>query len=360
MPDDAPRPAPSHSWPRRILLGLLVLFLSIAVCGFLYENVSEARDQRFNPMSGERFDVGGFKMHIDCTGQGSPTVVFDSGLGDTSLSWRRVQPEIAKLTRACTYDRAGLGYSEASPRPRTGKVIAQELHALLQAAKVAGPYVLVGHSMGGYDVRLYANLYPSEVEGMVLVDASHPDQDNRFPRELKDMEGTWLREAEFLEYSAPFGIPRLLGFCEDDPVWRAAECNFHSAREGVAELKSFDESAAETAATGALDSIPLAVLSHDPDKPSAELPADLAKPVNQAWEKMQEELAHLSTRGTRTVAKNSSHYIQVDRPDVVIDAIRNVVQQAREWESKEIDIRSGSAVPSDAAKPQPRPASKLQ
>jgi pimeloyl-ACP methyl ester carboxylesterase len=359
MSDDAPRPAPSHSWIRRILLGLIVLFLSLAICGFLYENVSEARDQRFNPMTGRRFDVGGFKMHIDCMGQGSPTVIFDSGLGDPYLSWRRVQPEIAKITRACTYDRAGLGYSEPSPRPRTSKVIAEELHALLQAAAVAGPYILVGHSMGGYDVRLYASLYRSEVAGMVLVDASHPDQENRFPRELKDMEGTWLREAEFLAYATPFGVPRLLGFCEDDPVRRAAECNFHSAREGVAELKSFHESAAETAATGALGDIPLAVLSHDPNKPSAELPADLAKPVNEAWEKMQEDLAHLSTRGTQTIAKNSSHYIQVDRPDVVIDAIRNVVQQGREWESKAIDIRSDSALPSADAKPQPIPAYKL-
>ena len=164
---------------------------------------------------------------------------------------------------------------------------------------------------------------------MVLVDASHPDQDNRFPPELKNMEGSWLREAEFLEYTTPFGVPRLIGLCDQDPVQRAAECNFHSAREGVAELKSFAESAAQTAATGSLGDMPLAVLSHDPDKPSADLPPDLAKPTNAAWEKMQEELAHLSTRGTQEIAKNSSHYIQIDRPDLVIDAVRSVVEQAR-------------------------------
>ncbi len=100
-------------------------------------------------------------------------------------------------------------------------------------------------------------------------------------------------------------------------------------REVIAEFKSIKESAAQTAATGSLGDMPLAVLSHDPDKPSAELPADLAKPVNDAWEKMQEELAHLSTRGTQTIAKNSSHYIQIDRPEVVIDAVRGVVEQAR-------------------------------
>jgi pimeloyl-ACP methyl ester carboxylesterase len=184
--------------------------------------------------------------------------------------------------------------------------------------------------MGGFDVRLYASLYRDEVAGMVLVDASHPDQENRFPPELKNMEGSWQREAMFFEYTMPFGIPRLLGLCDPDPVIRAAECNFHSAREGLAEMKSFSESAAQTGATGSLGDIPLAVLSHDPDKPSSELPADLAKQTNDAWEKMQEELAHLSTRGTQTVAKTSAHYIQLDRPDVVIDAVRSVVEQVRQ------------------------------
>ena len=267
----------------------------------IYENIFEARDRRFNPMAGRLVDVGGLKMHIDCTGEGSPTVILDSGLGDTYLSWRKVQPQIAKFTRVCSYDRAGLGYSESSSHPRTSKVIAGELHALLQAAGVAPPYVLVGHSMGGYDVRLYASLYRNEVAGMVLVDASHPDQDNRLPPELKNIEGTGQREAEFLQFTMPFGIPRLLGLCDDDPVERAAECNFHSLRESVAEIKAFSESAAESAATGTLGDMPLAVLSHDPDKPSSELPPDVAKPTNDTWEKMQEELAHLSTRGTQAL-----------------------------------------------------------
>ena len=183
--------------------------------------------------------------------------------------------------------------------------------------------------MGGFDVRVYASLYRSEVAGMVLVDASHPDQENRFPPALKNMEGSWLREAEFLEYTAPFGIPRLFGFCDEEPAQRAAECNFRSSREDVAELRSFPESAAETAVTGGLGDLPLAVLSHDPDKQSDDLPADLARPTNDAWEKMQEELARLSTRGTQTVAKNSAHYIQIDRPDVVIAAVRCIVDQAR-------------------------------
>jgi pimeloyl-ACP methyl ester carboxylesterase len=329
MPKPATISAPAHPLFRRILVvgGLLIAILAFA--GMLYENIAEARDRRFNPTSGKRFDVGGFNMHIDCTGNGSPTVILDSGLGDTFLSWRKVQPQISQFVRVCSYDRAGLGYSDPSPRPRTSKVIAEELHALLQAAGVSPPYVLVGHSLGGYNVRLYQSLYPKEIVGIVLVDASHPDQENRFPPELKNMEGTWQREAEFLAYATPFGLTRLLGFCEDDPRDRAAECNFHSSHEAFAELKAFPQSAREAAATGTLGDLPLIVLSHDPDKPSSELSPDVAKPTNEAWEKMQEELARLSTRGTQMVAKNSAHYIQNDRPDLVIDAVHRVVEQAR-------------------------------
>jgi pimeloyl-ACP methyl ester carboxylesterase len=321
--------APAHPWLRRIFLSILLLFLFVVAAGFLYENISEARDRRFNPMPGKLVDVGKRKMHIHCTGGGSPTVILESGLGDSYISWHKVQPEIAKFSRVCSYDRAGLGYSEPTSEPRTSKVIAEQLHALLHVAQIPPPYVLVGHSMGGYDVRLYASLYRSEVAGMVLVDASHPDQENRFPPELKGMEGSWQREAEFLEYTTPFGIPRLLGFCDEHPSARAADCNFSTAREGVAELKAFNTSAAQAAATGGLGDMPLAVLSHDPDKPSSEFPPDLNKSVNQAWDKMQDELSHLSTRGTRTIAKNSSHYIQSDRPALVIEAIRNVAEQAR-------------------------------
>ncbi len=324
-----PMSPPVHGVFRRILSFGAVLVAIFLVAGFLYENVSEARDRRFNSMPGKLVDVDGRKMHIDCAGDAGPSVVLDSGLGDSYISWRKVQPEIAKFARVCSYDRAGLGYSEPSSQPRTSKVIAEELHGLLRAAGIAPPYILVGHSMGGYDVRLYASLYPKEVAGMVLVDASHPDQENRFPIELKGMEGSWQREAEFLTYAMPFGIPRMLGFCDDGANQRAAECNYHSAHEGLAELKAFPESASQTAATGSLGDVPLIVLSHDPDKPSAELPPDIAKPTNEAWEKMQEELAHLSSRGTQSIAKGSAHYIQSDRPDVVIEAVHKVVEQAR-------------------------------
>jgi len=331
MNNVAPLSAPAHSRLRRIVLTLLAFVFLLAVAGMIYENIFEARDRRFNPMAGSRFDVGGFRMHIDCTGEGSPTVILDSGLCDTYLSWLKVQPQVAKFTRVCSYDRAGLGYSESSSQPRTSKVIATELHALLQAAGIAPPYVLVGHSLGGFNVRLYASLYRSDVAGMVLVDSSHPAQFSRLPPEIRDMQADWTRKAEFTEYTMPFGIPRLLGQCDENPVQRAAACNWHTAAEAVAELKSFPaESAAQTAASGSLGDIPLVVLSHDPNKRLGSFPAGVAKPANEAWETMQEELVHLSTRGTQVIATGSSHDIQLDRPEVVIGGIRNVVQQVRE------------------------------
>jgi pimeloyl-ACP methyl ester carboxylesterase len=324
----------SQSWLRRAIRVLITLIVVALVAAFLYQNISETRERRFHPMPGQLVDIGGYKMHIYCTGQGSPTVILDAGMGDSFISWHKVQPEIAKFTRVCSYDRAGLGYSDTSPRPSTSKDFAQELHLLLQNAGITPPYILVGHSMGGFNVRLYASLYRheagSEVAGVVLVDSSHPEQQERLPPELNDLDATWLREQEFFEFTMPFGIPRLLGFCGNDAAVRAVDCNFHSVRESVAELKAISESAAQTAATGSLGDMPLAVLSHDPDMPQPDLPEDLVKPANDAWQQMQQELAHLSSKGRQVIAKNSGHYIQLDRPDLVIEAVRSLVNQARQ------------------------------
>lgn len=322
-----------HRWLRIVVRSVPILVALLAFSGFLYESISEARDRRFHPMPGQFVDVGGYKMHIDCTGQGTPMVILDSGLGDSHISWHKVQPQISQFTRVCSYDRAGLGYSDSSPHSRTSKVMAEELHTLLQNAGIPPPYVLAGHSMGGYQVRLFASLYRSEVAGMVLVDSSHPDQQRRFPQALNDLDKTWVREQEFLTFSMPFGIPRLLGFCGNDAEVRAADCNFHSYREGLAVLKAFPQSAVEAASAGSLGDLPLAVLSHDPEKPQPDVPEDLVKPLDDAWDQMQKELTRLSTRGTRTIAKDSGHYIQLERPELVIEAVHKVVDQARQLQS---------------------------
>ena len=159
----------------RVLIGLVGLVVLLGVVGAVYESVAEAADARAYPAPGRMVDVGGYRLHVNCLGTGSPTVVIDSGLGDWSASWRSwVQPEAAKATRVCTYDRAGIGYSEPGPLPRTAAHFAQELHTLLQHADIPGPYVLVGHSAGGLTVRVFADAYPAEVVGVVLIDSMSP------------------------------------------------------------------------------------------------------------------------------------------------------------------------------------------
>jgi pimeloyl-ACP methyl ester carboxylesterase len=325
--------AQTYRWFRPIAAGVIIFSVLLMITGAAYQSISMDRDRRAHPMPGQFIDVGGYEMHIDCLGQGTPTVILDSGLGDSYISWRKVQPRIAQFTRVCSYDRAGLGYSDSSPRPRTSKDIAEELHLLLHKARIPPPYLLVGHSMGGFNVRLYANLYRNEVAGMVLVDSSHPEQQNRFPPALNDLDASWRREEEFLEFAMPFGVPRLLGFCGKDPEVRAAECNFHNVQASVAELKSIAESAGQTKSAGSLGDMPLTVVSQDPDTPQYDLPEDLVRPTNDAWQQMQRELAQLSTRGTQVMAQGSAHYIQLDRPDVVIEALRKILDQVRQAQS---------------------------
>jgi hypothetical protein len=171
------------TWIRRGLVWMIAGVLALAVIGAVYQAVATEIDQRAYPPPGEMVDIGGHRLHIDCVGQGSPTVILESGLGNMSADWANVQPEVAKTTRVCTYDRAGTGWSEPGPEPRDPQQIARELHTLLGNARIDGPYVLVGQSFGGLFVRMYAARFPQEVEGMVLVDASHPDMWTRLPPE---------------------------------------------------------------------------------------------------------------------------------------------------------------------------------
>jgi alpha/beta hydrolase fold len=161
--------APERAWRigQRILRAigrafgaLFVLIAILALAGASYEAIAGGGDAHRYPPPGQLVDVGGERLHIDCVGEGSPTVVLESGLGGSSLDWRLVQPELGKTTRVCAYDRAGMGWSDPSPQPRTPRQIADELHTLLTHAGIAGPYVLVGHSLGGKNVRLFALTHP--------------------------------------------------------------------------------------------------------------------------------------------------------------------------------------------------------
>jgi pimeloyl-ACP methyl ester carboxylesterase len=186
------------------LLGLLVLFFAAV---YLNELVAHYRaDQRY-PMPGRLVDVGGHRLHIHTVGEGWPTVVLDAGLGESALTWAGIQPEIAKFSRVCSYDRAGMGWSDPGPQPRTYPRIAAELHTLLHNAGEKPPYVLVGHSAGGFTVRLFAQFHPDEVAGVVLVDPSDEEDEDWSNPVTRQKQVNALRVEIF---PAAIGLYRLL------------------------------------------------------------------------------------------------------------------------------------------------------
>ena len=286
------------------------------------------------PAPGQLVDVGGYKLHINCTGQGSPTVILEAGQGDYSLFWTNVQPGSAETTRVCSYDRAGYGWSEPSPHPRTANAEMEELHTLLVNANVRGPYVLVGHSLGGMLMRVYAHNYPDEVVGMVLVDSFHEERPVRNPEVTKltqDMAGQF-RTFAFLSSAgimalAPQSIPNR-GLPEDAYAqYQAITATTAYFEMFMAEILTTPESAAETRAlrTISFDNMPLIVISPG----QWDVIASFSDAENQqlwmAFQAQQSELVALSSVSKQVIAEQSGHYIQLDQPDLVIDAIREIV-----------------------------------
>jgi pimeloyl-ACP methyl ester carboxylesterase len=174
-------------------LRLLLVSMFVIAVAFGQQRAARAPADMVYAQPGRLVDAGGFRLNLHCVGSGFPTVVFDSGWGDWSPAWSKVQPQIAKWTRACSYDRAGTGLSEAGPMPRTSVRIAEELRTALHRAGITGPYILVGSAFGGNNVRTFADLYTSEVAGLVLVDA---DADDLVPRAMQEDEHR--REAAFI------------------------------------------------------------------------------------------------------------------------------------------------------------------
>ena len=163
-------------WTKRILAGFIGLLIVAATGGATYQWIATRRDLAAIPPPGRLVDIGGYRLHIWCMGSGKPAVILDSGLGGGAFSWPRVQPEVAKFTQVCAYDRAGMGYSDPGPTPRTSGQIAKELAQLIERSGIEGPVILVGASSGGFNTRIVASEYPERVAGLVLVDASHENQ----------------------------------------------------------------------------------------------------------------------------------------------------------------------------------------
>jgi pimeloyl-ACP methyl ester carboxylesterase len=332
--------APSRAWRigRRLVRGvgralgaLIGLIAILALAGASYESLAAGGDARRYPPPGQLVDVGGYRMHLYCIGAGSPTVVFESGLGGSSLDWNLVQPELGGTTRVCAYDRAGYGWSDPSPQPRTPRQIAGELHQLLINAGIAGPYVLVGHSLGGKYVRLFALDHPDQVVGMVLVDARHEYVDFNVPTtDLAAEEQVVQAQRRIAWVTGRSGIARLLGARLLPALAPGAQALSAETRTQIAifttRQKAIDSNTSELTARAADDQqLRAAALG---GRPLLVLAAGQSMAQFPIWQAAQQQQATLSSNGRLIIAERSGHYIQWDQPALVIDAVRQVIAAA--------------------------------
>jgi len=314
------------------LLGLAVVLALLAGAGAVYQAAATGRAQRAQPAPGAMVDVGGYRLHIACVGQGGPTVVLDAALGNMSAHWARVQQEVATTTRVCAYDRAGLGWSEPGPGPRDAAHITSELHTLLGNAGIPGPYIMVGHSFGGLYTQLYAARYPEQVAGAVLVESSHPQQFTRLPDGPQNYEMArrlytvapvlaWLGVVRLFDLSAPpAGFP--VGQRAQIEAWAGSTRHFGTTAE---EFRAAPDTMAQAGVLRGLGDLPVAVVS--------------AGQQNPGWLALQNELAALSTNSSHHVVDGATHTSVVDDPGHaratstaivdVVDIVRNTRPLAR-------------------------------
>lgn len=315
---------------KKAALALATLLISLLFLGAAFQVVASTLDERQYPPPGEMVDVGGYQLHLLCSGEGSPTVVLEQGGGGSSLAWFNVQPQVAEVTRVCAYDRAGLGWSQAGPEPRDGKRVAEELHTLLARAGIQGPYVLAGWSYGGIFVRSFAERYPGEVAGLLLLDATHPEVWTR------TAEGRATYESESRLYAAGqvlarLGLLRLL----PNPLtatpanwpgplreqWRAVTSTTRFWDTVAAESRAIPETMAQLGGAGSLGDVPLTVVT-----------AGANPGADGQWATYQQELATLSSNSQGVTLAGAQHISLWADPEyarATSDQIVRVVAVAR-------------------------------
>ena len=334
--------------PSRALRGS-ALVLAFAI---LAASVS-AQSDIAPPPPGKLIDLGGYKLHLNCTGSGSPTVVLSAGSGDFSTDWALVQPRVAASTRVCSYDRSGAAWSDLGPKPRTIYQEAFDLERLLRAAGERGPYIVVGQSLGGMVARVFAERYPRKTAGVVLVDAYSEDaqlslngkltrlrllaKDRKIPAPRSTLTADDAMTTTEVKNAQDF-IRDAIGTPKIEPPFDKLPPDAQRARLwAVVQPKSFaggDDYLAEISATvyresqrkaHPLGDTPLIVLARG----KSDYPPDVAAVLTAEHNAQQAKFATLSTRGTEIIVPNAGHHIQLDAPDAVVDAIRRLVDRAR-------------------------------
>lgn len=315
---------------------LLVVLACLSLPGNAYDgsadlsqqNISEQdfADREYWMPPGQLISVGTHRLHLFCQGprqptegRTDPTVVIDSGLGGFSLEWRKLQNTLAEQFHVCTYDRAGYGWSDPGPFPRTTKTIVTELRRLLANADIDPPYILAGHSFGGYNMMYFAKEFPENVAGLALIDSSHPEQVDWFPAVYPELNQS-RRKQRFVS------IPRI----PENYPQGLHELGFHlmntrKARRALRfESMNFEISAQQVLGMGELPQVPLAVLTRGerawPDTPEGE--------TNETnWVRLQNNLARMVEGSTHVMASFSSHFIHLDQPLLVKEAIDEIAEK---------------------------------
>ena len=316
-----------------ILKWLLILVVVVLIVGMIYEQYSRYSAKKNFVDNGTYVKVDGHKMHYVKRGEGTPTVVFESGLDFSGhMSWYKVQEEVSKFATTISYDRAGILRSEKSTKPRTCENIADELHILLENIKAKKPYVLVVHSLGGLIARCYAKKYADTLSGIVFVDASHPEQLERAPESIKaKMKSAGLPADWVIFLSYHTGLTRLsinsmldvVLKDEKDKKILKAEINAYliESNNGAIEEAKMLEQMTKASKGVNFGDIPFTILSANREGKNED-----ERVLSKFFGELQKESVNLSTK-SKLVIVESGHFIQLEKPEVVIDAIRNIVEE---------------------------------
>lgn len=321
-------------WTLSLLAVSLTFFFALGI-------LAKRRLKKKFPPDGQMVDIGGYRLHMHIEGEGMPTVVFDSGAGGIGLHWELVRPAIAKVARVVVYDRAGLGWSDPSPKPRRADVMAEELHTVLKNGYIQAPFILVGHSLGGVVARQFATKYTNEVAGLVMVDSAHEQQVKHFPEALVKMVNSMKGMMGVMKLISKLGVfalkPDLIQIGDNGILSKELVANMQGvmassnnhAEAMIAETESVF--AAETQPVSTLGDLPLTVIRHGQLDENA-VPPSLGQQVRDgyeaAWQTLQAEITSLSTRGRLIVAERSGHNVMFDQPEIVIESILEMVNSS--------------------------------
>jgi pimeloyl-ACP methyl ester carboxylesterase len=324
---------------RIVLVGLFILILA----GAVYEQIGQRLDRRRLPQIGRSVDIGNRKLNIFCSGEGKPTVIFDSGAREPGYRWAAIQAEVAKNTQACCFDRAGYGWSDPGPYPHASEETAKDLHDLLRRAGLPPPYILVGHSLGGLNVRVYAGMYLNEVAGIVFVDSAHEDEPKRAPAFMLGRSAPrilWRPIDMLVEGARAAGVIRLFTPAvrlSDDVSQRTPQQILNALELQPKTIATLGDpstgvlSYEQAQRVGTLGDKPVIVLTRgkipNPAQPT-ERDRQYAAYMQVWMHEIQPKIARLSTRGKQIIVENSGHEIPDEAPEAVVSAVLQVLAES--------------------------------